>query len=130
MKFRTFFLAALSISACVAREKPTPIPPVGHHLVRVPLEPSSPLRVGRAGSGFGDICANVVRDSTTGREYLLVRSTVATARSKTATVDSGAVLNAVGYYASVVTNEPGVQPKADFELDCSNSRVITVLPGA
>ena len=128
MKVSALALAVLSFNACTPREKASLIPPVGRQLVRVALEPSSPLKVGRAGSGFADTCANVLRDSTTGYEYLLVRSTVAASRSQTATIDSGAVLSAVGYYAAVVIDEPGVTPKADFEVNCSNSRVITVLP--
>jgi hypothetical protein len=128
MLFLAFVLMVLSLTACGAHEKANPIPPVGRKLVRVALETGSPLKVGREGSGFGDTCANVLRDSTTGLEYLLVRSTVATARSRTATIDSGTVLSAVGYYASVVIDKPGVLPKVDFEVDCSKSRVMTVFP--
>ena len=127
MNFSALVLAVLSFGACTPREKASLVPPVGRQLVRVALEPGSPLKVGRAGSGFGDTCANVLRDSKTGYEYLLVRSKVATSRSKTSTIDSGTVLSAVGYYAAVVINEPGVAPKADFEVNCSISRVITVL---
>src|SRR5688572_2540355 len=99
MKFPALVLTVFSFAGCSTQEKRSQIPPVGRRLVRVPLEQGSPYKGGRGGSGFGDACANVLRDSTTGGKYLLARSTLATASSRTSTIDSGAILSAVGYYA-------------------------------
>ena len=122
-----FFAIALTVAVSAACSPPrdrTVLPPIGRELSKIPLESNSRYPSGQPGTGFGDVCSILLRDRISGVEYLLVRSSVARASSNTAAGDSGAVLVAVGEYASRSADTLSGPPKGQFQVDCLKTQVI------
>jgi hypothetical protein len=112
------------LASCSSPKAPLPPPPIGRQMRPIDQESDPRFRSGPPGSGFGDVCSIFLRDSVTGAEYLLVRSSVARAASKMPQADSGAVVVAVGEYAPRPADTVSEPPKGQFHLDCLKSQVI------
>jgi hypothetical protein len=118
------FLVMLGLWGCSTTKERDIIPTVGTTLTRVSVDAFGRYHAGRAGSGFGDGCSILLQDPKTGGRYLLVRSQVATATSKSSAADTTPFLMAMGEYAPLSGDTLRGPPEAQFRVDCLKSQVV------
>lgn len=117
-------LAVAASGACAGTSRPDPLAAPGAQLARVEeLAPAS--GVGGA-APFAGACAARLRDPATGREYLLVHSSMRTATAATGATSTTTLQAAIGDYALVDGLAKGA-PVPRVQVDCPTSRVIAQL---
>ena len=73
---------------------------------------------------FGGACAMVVRDPTTGIEYLLSRTKIATGRPKDSPTAAVSLLSATADYVPVSPEGRSDPSKGGISVDCVSSRIL------
>jgi hypothetical protein len=129
MKLLTLFpfsvISLAALSACARGPGENGDRSTSTKLVRV-LE--LPAATGDASSRppgpFGGACAMVVRDPTTGIEYLLSRTRIVTGRPEGTTTTAVSLLSATADYLPVSTESPSDTSKGGISVDCVKSLVL------
>ena len=105
------------VLACGRPARVASSPAVGARLERVAEQP------GPSTSTFDRACATRLRDSATGREYLLTRSEILHDTRHTDSVTTSVLRRAVGEYAPIVEGARGPD-SARVRVDCTTSQVL------
>jgi hypothetical protein len=122
-------LLVLSVSACARPVQRAEGPRPGTPLERVEELPATPTDAGGAapGASFAQACAMRLRDPSSGRDYLLLRSNIRRTVAGTDTVTTSALASAVGDYGPMSAGRGAGRPATEIRVDCITSRVLAIL---